>query len=708
MMKMIPTAQWALVAIVVCVVMAHSAFAAPAGDNHKGHKCIHDKIMRKTKVWHSKVDYVDHPWDASNGNRSRRADASTYAAFRVVPYFVDVDSSNAELTTDKISFIKNVIIPRAVDFLNKALKVIPVQGNLQLKRQCYSWCSGGGVIKCKDYGGDMTCGEATVPSVHIAPAGLYSGSGCTPTGPVAQPSGPGVPNADYILYVTANSGDCGGNTLAFASYCVLDSLTDRPLAGRANFCPSKIDTSEPDSQFATAIHEITHAMGFSSSAWPYFRDATGQPRTVRDSNGTPLKSDPSYQNTVKTYSDATLGKTVSKFVTETVKAELARHSGCPTIDGAEIEDEGGSGTAGSHWEERVFFNEYMTGVSKYTAVVSALTFAMLEDSNWYKADYTYAHTIPWGRKAGCNFYTQKCLSGSMTSISPANSVSSYPRFFCVNQYASSTSSCTLAQLQAAQCTVSCSADAYGVSYCMPASNGVADGCPYYYPFNGINSECAATAGKGCAMTKKSSASSYSATCYAMACVRVSGSFAVRFTVGTATVDCNKDNAVLTTADGTSVYCPVINDVCTDGDCSTDCGGPANGVCVSGLCRCVDGTSGTTCGGTAPVTYKWVVLTYGTCSTPCNGGVQSPATFQCRTSGDVATIDSNCNGIAKPTSTIACNPTACFWAVATTSNCSATCGVTGTRTVTYVCREPYNSASVDGTLYCASITKPSST
>lgn len=34
--------------------------------------------------------------------------------------------------------------------------------------------------------------------------------------------------------------------------------------------------------------------------------------------------------------------------------EARKHFNCPYLDGAELEDEGGSGTAGSHWESRIF------------------------------------------------------------------------------------------------------------------------------------------------------------------------------------------------------------------------------------------------------------------------------------------------------------------------------------------------------------------
>ena len=37
------------------------------------------------------------------------------------------------------------------------------------------------------------------------------------------------------------------------------------------------------------------------------------------------------------------------------KEEVRKHFNCSTLEGAELEDQGSSGTAGSHWEKRVFW-----------------------------------------------------------------------------------------------------------------------------------------------------------------------------------------------------------------------------------------------------------------------------------------------------------------------------------------------------------------
>jgi leishmanolysin-like peptidase len=41
-------------------------------------------------------------------------------------------------------------------------------------------------------------------------------------------------------------------------------------------------------------------------------------------------------------------------VTPKVVEEARLHFDCPTMEGAELEDQGGDGTALTHWEKRIF------------------------------------------------------------------------------------------------------------------------------------------------------------------------------------------------------------------------------------------------------------------------------------------------------------------------------------------------------------------
>ncbi|EPB80257.1 hypothetical protein ANCCEY_00659 [Ancylostoma ceylanicum] len=74
-------------------------------------------------------------------------------------------------------------------------------------------------------------------------------------------------------------------------------------------------------------------------------------------------------------------------VTPRVREEARQHFACDLLEGAELENQGGDGTALTHWEKRVFENEAMTGTHTQNPVYSRLTLALLEDSGWYKPNY---------------------------------------------------------------------------------------------------------------------------------------------------------------------------------------------------------------------------------------------------------------------------------------------------------------------------------
>lgn len=77
---------------------------------------------------------------------------------------------------------------------------------------------------------------------------------------------------------------------------------------------------------------------FSESLYDKFIDAKGEPIPLADVVQTSFEGD----------------RLVKKIVTPTVVAKAREHFQCPTLNGAELEDEGGPGTAGSHWESRTF------------------------------------------------------------------------------------------------------------------------------------------------------------------------------------------------------------------------------------------------------------------------------------------------------------------------------------------------------------------
>ena len=106
----------------------------------------------------------------------------------------------------------------------------------------------------------------------------------------------------------------------------------------------------------------------------------------------------------------TVERPMQMFVTPRVVEEAKKHFACDTLEGAELENQGGEGTALTHWEKRIFENEAMTGVHTQDPVYSKITLALLEDSGWYRPDYQAATTLAFGHRLGCDFAKKSCKS----------------------------------------------------------------------------------------------------------------------------------------------------------------------------------------------------------------------------------------------------------------------------------------------------------
>ncbi|KAG1712564.1 hypothetical protein DVH05_000306 [Phytophthora capsici] len=268
---------------------------------------------------------------------------------------------------------------------------------------------------------------------------LCTSYGCVNDPCILSPAGRGVPNTDLLIYVRAESTSAcsSGSTLAYASACQQDQY-DRPTFGMVNFCPNKLSTAVSDfeRQVSTALHEFSHALGFSSRLFPLMRNEDSTPRTPRNSDGDP----PTYTSgtcpngkPIEYYvepSNSTIqfaterDHIVAKMVTPRVRAYVQQHFNCSTLKGAEMESQDG-GCVGSHWEERLFESEYMTAVDSYRNVFSALTLAFFEDSGWYRVNASTTEVLHFGLNKGCSFVTEKC-------VDPVTEIPIAPDHFCTS------------------------------------------------------------------------------------------------------------------------------------------------------------------------------------------------------------------------------------------------------------------------------------
>jgi len=69
-----------------------------------------------------------------------------------------------------------------------------------------------------------------------------------------------------------------------------------------------------------------------------------------------------------------VNKVVDMMVTPRVIAEVRAHFNCNKLEGAELEDQGGEGTALTHWEKRILENEAMTGTRNRSRSICEIHF----------------------------------------------------------------------------------------------------------------------------------------------------------------------------------------------------------------------------------------------------------------------------------------------------------------------------------------------
>ncbi|RNF22133.1 putative surface protease GP63, putative,metallopeptidase [Trypanosoma conorhini] len=200
----------------------------------------------------------------------------------------------------------------------------------------------------------------------------------------------GVAGADMLLYVAA--APTQDRAVAWASTCV--TLRDgRPAAGVLNLSPSFVAPTRTSVRVVS--HEIAHALGFHSQLMQRLGMITRH---------------------------LGLRGKASTFVVSSneTRARAREHYGCNTAPGVELEDEGGMGTAYSHWERRNAKDELMNpavGAGFYTV----LTLAAFADMGYYRANFSMAEPMGWGYKAGCSLLQEKCLK---------NGVTAHPEMFC--------------------------------------------------------------------------------------------------------------------------------------------------------------------------------------------------------------------------------------------------------------------------------------
>ncbi|XP_040565883.1 leishmanolysin-like peptidase [Lepeophtheirus salmonis] len=407
------------------VILLHSSKPIVAHGNCRHHYPKADEVQH--------VHLEDH-----HSLRKRSLDQN----LRIKLYY---DGSVYKLAKEQFELINNTVLPQAVAYWSKALRVRKTENKIRLNRKCEHnqvfFKSGDPRPYCKNKCEAATmCGEVQVPEDHLEVCLVCNsfGQDCRVKGP-KKPS-PGIHSSDFVFYISAMETErCQkGMTVAYAAHCQQEAALDRPIAGHANLCPSSISTKrqELDILLSTVKHEMLHALGFSVSLFAFYRDKNGEPLTPRGENGKPelneeLQTRQWSERVIKRevrqwrVRGMTVEKEVQVVVTPRVQEEVRAHYGCHSLSGAELEDQGEEGTALTHWEKRLFENEAMTGTHTQNPIYSRITLALMEDTGWYKPNYEMADDLKWGRGLGCEFVNNSCLEWMKIRQSKGKSIHPY-------------------------------------------------------------------------------------------------------------------------------------------------------------------------------------------------------------------------------------------------------------------------------------------
>ena len=217
-------------------------------------------------------------------------------------------------------------------------------------------------------------------------------------------------NFDVIIFLEM-SNDLDKNILAAGSPCIL--LTNyQPIAGivKINKNLSSKNTNFNYYMKTLLFHEISHVLAYH----PYIFQ---------------------YKNLIST---KTIDGEKYYYISSPKVIEKAkRHFGCDNIKGVQLENDGGDGTSGSHWDSRYMLGDYMMASDYSDVILSDISLALFEDTGFYKVNYYTGGLFRFGKNQGCSFFEKKCLyNQGQNTIFPNDFCNENGKEFCSSSHLS--------------------------------------------------------------------------------------------------------------------------------------------------------------------------------------------------------------------------------------------------------------------------------
>ena len=203
-----------------------------------------------------------------------------------------------------------------------------------------------------------------------------------------------------------------------AAWVCMSLTNERPLAGVVEINPKLIFNKRDSSYYMKylLLHELSHVLGFSSG---FFEE----------------------KNMIKT--EVVNGIKKTYLSSEKVLEKARIHFNCQNVKGIPLENQGGNGSAGSHWEARYMLGDYMISTDYPEMVISDITLAFFEDTGFYKVNYYTGGLFRFGKNQGCAFLESECVKNKGTSTL-------FPNEFCTE---SETSFCGSSHISRGDCYI---------------------------------------------------------------------------------------------------------------------------------------------------------------------------------------------------------------------------------------------------------------